>query len=81
LTPSTAEPPPACASDDHRAFDFWIGSCEVTAAGQDQTSATNSISREHDGCVLREEYSTRGGYTGMSLSFYDASRKRGHEVR
>jgi len=51
----------------------------VTAAGQDQPTAVNRISREHGGCVLREDYSTKGGYTGMSMSFYDAARKKWHQ--
>ena len=79
-TPASATPPPACASEEHHAFDFWIGTWDVTAAGQDQPSATNRISREHGGCVLRENYSTRGGYSGMSMSFYDAARKKWHQT-
>ena len=67
-------------SDDHRAFDFWIGSWDVTAAGQDQPSAANRISREHGGCVIREDYATKGGYTGMSMSFYDAARNTWHQT-
>lgn len=31
-TPAT-KPPPACASAEYRAFDFWIGVWDVTAAG------------------------------------------------
>ncbi len=79
-TPSAATPPPACASDNHSAFDFWIGTWDVTAAGQDQPSAVNRISREHGGCVIHEDYSTKGGYTGMSMSFYDAARKKWHQT-
>ena len=75
-----AAPPPACATDDHRAFDFWIGVWDVTAAGQDQPSAVNRISRDHAGCVIREDYKTNGGYTGMSMSFYDAARKKWHQT-
>jgi len=75
-----AKPPPACASVEHRAFDFWIGVWDVTAAGQDQPSAVNRIASEHAGCVLREDYSHKGGYTGMSMSFYDAARKKWHQT-
>lgn len=77
---AAATSPPACASDHHRAFDFWIGTWEVTAAGQDQPSAVNRITREHGGCVLREDYSHKGGYTGMSMSFYDSSRAKWHQT-
>lgn len=77
---SAAKPPPACATDDYRAFDFWIGVWEVTAAGKVQPEAVNRISREHAGCVLREDYTTKGGYTGMSMSFYDAVQKKWHQT-
>lgn len=77
---SAAKPPPACATGDHRAFDFWIGVWDVTAAGQAQPSAVNSISREHGGCVLREDYTTKGGYTGMSMSFFDGAQKKWHQT-
>jgi hypothetical protein len=52
----------------------------VTAAGQERPSATSRISREHGGCVIREDYTTRGGFTGMSMSFYDAVRKKWHQT-
>lgn len=52
----------------------------MTATGQDQPSAVNHISSEHGGCVIREDYSTKGGYTGMSMSFYDAARKQWHQT-
>ncbi|AMO72653.1 hypothetical protein AZE99_13040 [Sphingorhabdus sp. M41] len=77
---SVAKPVPACASDEHRAFDFWIGIWDVTAAGKDQPTAVNRISREHGGCVLREDYRTKGGYTGMSMSFYDTARRKWHQT-
>jgi hypothetical protein len=77
---AAASPPPACTTEDHRAFDFWIGVWDVTAAGKEQPAAVNSISREHGGCVMREDYSTKGGYTGMSMSFYDAAQKKWHQT-
>ncbi len=80
-TPPTAQkPPPPCASADHRAFDFWIGVWDVTPAGKDAPTAINRISAQHGGCVIREEYKTQGGYTGMSMSFYDAVRKNWHQT-
>mgnify|MGYP005990654999 CR=1 FL=1 len=77
---ATAPPEPACAADDHRAFDFWIGVWDVTAAGQDQPTAASRISSEHGGCVIREDYTTKGGYTGMSMSFYDTARDKWHQT-
>lgn len=84
LAPSLAFAQPAntppCASADHRAFDFWIGTWDVTPAGQDKSTAINRISAQHGGCVIREEYRTNGGYTGMSMSFYDVARQTWHQT-
>ena len=78
---STAKtPPPACATDDHRAFDFWLGTWDVTAKGQTTPSAVNKVTMQHRGCVIREDYATKGGYTGMSMSFYDAAQKKWHQT-
>lgn len=79
-SPAPTPPPPACASDDHRAFDFWIGSWDVTAKGQSGPTAVNNISVQHRGCVIREEYATKGGYTGMSMSFYNVAQKKWHQT-
>lgn len=79
--PATPTPkPPTCATDDHRAFDFWIGTWDVTAKGQTAPTAVNKISMQHRGCVIREEYATQGGYTGMSMSFYNAAQKKWHQT-
>ncbi|VAW02751.1 hypothetical protein MNBD_ALPHA04-2194 [hydrothermal vent metagenome] len=71
---------PPCATPDHRAFDFWTGTWDVTAAGKDAPSGINKITSAHGGCVIEEHYSTKGGYTGMSMSFYDAARKVWHQT-
>lgn len=82
-TPPTSTPPTAvapCSSSEFRAFDFWIGEWEVTAAGNTSPTATSRITARHGGCVVLEQYRTGGGYTGMSLSFYDAPRKVWHQT-
>ncbi len=70
---------PACTSDAHRAFDFWVGSWEVrrpdgTVAGH------NTIRRLMGGCALHERYTTPTGYEGESLNIYDASRGVWHQT-
>lgn len=83
-TTSTSKPAPtplpACSTKDHRAFDFWIGTWDVTAKGQTASTAVNKITMQHRGCVIREDYATKGGYTGMSMSFYDAAQKKWHQT-
>ncbi|MEP3451809.1 MAG: hypothetical protein ABJN60_11120 [Parasphingorhabdus sp.] len=79
-TPAPSPPPPACATTDHRAFDFWLGTWDVTAKGQTASTAVNKITVQHRGCVIREDYATKGGYSGMSMSFYDAAQKKWHQT-
>ncbi len=78
--PTPSPPPPACATPDHRAFDFWLGTWDVTAKGQNAPTAVNKITMQHRGCVIREDYKTKGGYSGMSMSFYDAAQKKWHQT-
>lgn len=60
-----------CTDPEYRHFDFWLGEWNVTSAGS-RSSATNSISSEHGGCVVLEQYDA-GGFTGMSINFYDSN--------
>ncbi len=85
-TQSTQPPPPAaaqtppCDTAEHKQFNFWLGTWNVTSAGRDAPTATNILTSEHLGCVVRENYATQSGYTGMSMSFYDAARKVWHQT-
>lgn len=61
----------ACCSDDHRAFDFWLGQWEVTNPNG-TFAGSNSIVKVENGCVLREQWtSATPGYTGTSMNYYD----------
>ena len=72
-------PTPPCASEAHRAFDFWVGEWNVHGP-KGKLAGTNSIRREYQGCVLHERYDTGRGYSGESLNIYDAPRKRWHQT-
>lgn len=52
----------------------------MTSSASSTSTAVNRISVQHGGCVIREEYRTSGGYSGMSMSFYDAPRKMWHQT-
>ena len=67
-----------CAAPEYRHFDFWLGEWDVTAAGNAQPTASSKISSQQAGCVILEEY-TAGGFTGMSINFYDNVTKRWHQ--
>ena len=69
----------ACDAPAHRQFDFWLGEWKVTTASG-KLAGANHISREYDGCVLHERYTTPRGYSGESLNIYDASRNVWHQT-
>lgn len=61
-----------CASDAHRAFDFWVGDWSVAPPGQ-EPRAVNHVRREVQGCLIREHYWNAGGYTGTSTNWFTPS--------
>lgn len=67
-----------CTTDEYRHFDFWLGEWDVTAAGAAQATASSRISSHQAGCAILEEY-TAGGFTGMSINFYDSVTERWHQ--
>lgn len=73
------DPTPACASAEHRAFDFWVGEWNVHTP-QGQLAGTSSVQRQYGGCVLHERYDTGRGYSGESLNTYSAPRKVWHQT-
>ncbi|NAS11169.1 hypothetical protein GTQ38_04105 [Flavobacteriaceae bacterium R33] len=60
-----------CCTEDHTAFDFWVGSWTVTNA--DGTAAgQNTIEKIENGCVLKESWkSAKGQFTGSSMNFFN----------
>lgn len=80
-TPAHAQqtPQPACDAQEHRQFDFWIGEWEVVdTAGN--PAGRNRITRELNGCVLREEWTGAGGGSGSSFNMYDAATGNWHQT-
>ncbi|MEZ5709138.1 MAG: hypothetical protein R3E02_07120 [Blastomonas sp.] len=68
-----------CTPDEHRGFDFWLGEWDVAANGSPVPTASSSITAKHGGCVVLEQYDA-GGYTGMSINFYDVTSKLWHQT-
>lgn len=74
-------PPKPCTAPEYRQFDFWLGEWDVVnQQRQGARAATNRIRADHGGCVIREDYTNPGGYSGSSLSFYDAARGKWHQT-
>ena len=65
------QPPAACSTPAHRAFDFWVGEWTVTnTAGK--TAGTSRVERILDGCVVMENWSgVPGPYQGKSFNTYN----------
>ncbi len=74
------EPLKPCNSPEFRQFDFWLGDWNVESAASPGSVSRNRITSINDGCTIREEYTTPGGYAGTSLNFYDAIRKTWHQT-
>lgn len=73
--PGAAEIAEHCRGDEHRQFDFWIGTWEVRNA-RDEFAGHNEIRRVADGCALLEHWRGARGGEGMSINTYDADAKR-----
>lgn len=80
ITMTAQEKECACCTENHQAFDFWIGTWNVT--NTDGTPAgKNNITKIEDNCVLRENWtSAKGNYTGTSYNFYNAQKKQWEQI-
>ncbi|MGH8130399.1 MAG: tetratricopeptide repeat protein [Steroidobacteraceae bacterium] len=74
------EPLKPCNTPEYRQFDFWLGDWDVESPASPGRVSRNRIIRINNGCTLREEYTSPGGYAGTSLNFYDATRKLWHQT-
>lgn len=70
-----APPPPACLAAEFRQFDFWLGKWKVTDP-KGQPVGTSEISRQSEGCAIREQWTNASGRGGMSINYYDADNKQ-----
>jgi len=69
----------ACDAPESRQLDFWLGEWNVTTP-DGKLAGTNRITREYEGCVIHEHYTTPRGYAGESLNAWDAARKVWHQT-
>ncbi len=61
----------SCCTENHKAFDFWLGSWEVTLPDGRQ-AGENRIEKLQGGCLLRENWkSSNPGFTGTSYNYYE----------
>ena len=80
-TPSPVPtPPPACSSEEHSAFDFWVGEWDVYPNSTDTKVAESRIERTSGGCVIRETWMPLRGGGGTSMSFINHRSGRWEQV-
>jgi len=72
--------PCVCCTENHQAFDFWVGTWDVT--NTDGSKAGKNIITKIEGeCVLRENWtSAKANYTGTSYNFYNAQKMQWEQI-
>jgi hypothetical protein len=65
---------PCVYRGESRAFDFWVGDWDVTANGS--PAGESHVERILGDCVIFENWTGANGFSGKSLNFFDASKKR-----
>ena len=75
-----AQSAPGCKLPEHRQFDFWVGTWDVSPTGQDQVVARSLIENLYGGCVDPRELDAAQRHAGGSLNTYDPDDKRWHQT-
>ena len=73
--PAAKMPPqPVCESNQHfNDFDFWLGEWNVYSNDDArQFQGANSITKQHNNCLVMENWTSAQGGTGSSMNYYDA---------
>lgn len=69
-----------CCTDNHKAFDFWVGDWTVYNS-DGKLAGTNTVEKIQEHCVLRENWvSATGGFTGTSYNFYNAKENQWEQI-
>ena len=79
-SPQPAQSPAACASPEHRQFDFWIGDWNVKDTATGKPAGHNHVTLEQGSCVVQEHWLDSGGSTGTSFNIYYANDKQWHQT-
>jgi hypothetical protein len=74
VTSVNAQAPAACAGEEFRQMDFWLGNWDLTwtpTSEEDTGKGTNDITLIMDDCVVQESFNGAGSI-GHSVSIYHA---------
>ena len=69
-----AQPQPVCESNSKfNDFDFWLGEWNVYSNDATrQFQGSNSVTKQHQNCLIMENWTSAQGGTGSSMNYYDA---------
>ena len=73
-------PPPACESEAHAGFDFWLGEWDVFPNGSNAKIAESRIERMFEGCAIREHWMPLQGPQGGSTSLVNHNTGRWQQM-
>ena len=59
-----------CCTEKHQQFDFWLGNWNVYNTNG-KLIGTNTITKNYDGCMLKEEWVSAGSNRGTSTNYYN----------
>jgi len=79
LSQQTDTKPCPCCTEAHQGFDFWVGDWTVYDING-KIVGTNSIQKEYDNCVLREQWKSSTGNSGTSYNYYNLTDKTWNQV-
>jgi len=77
--PAPPPAPPACVSEGHGQFDFWVGEWEVFSNANGNRVGDSRIERTNNGCAVIENWLPANGATGTSLNSFDARSGTWHQ--
>jgi hypothetical protein len=75
---ATPSPTPACEGAEFRQFDFWLGKWKVTLPQGPQVG-TSEITRQAEGCAIREQWTAASGKGGVSINYYDSTDRQWYQ--
>jgi len=80
--PAPQQPAPACESSPRfNDFDFWLGDWNVYSNDDArQFQGTNSVTKQHQNCLVVENWTSAQGGTGSSMNYYDAVEDRWRQL-
>ena len=70
---------PPCSSEEHSQFDFWLGTWDV-ADHKGVLVGRNVITKEENGCLIVERWTSANGGTGQSYNFYDPKTRQWRQI-